>query len=274
LIRREQVSAGTQDDILGTTPLYPNVWLRLRRLGNTMIGFTGTDGVKWDLQGMHDSASWPDGPLSQNLLLGLAVASAKSTATCAAQCRDFGPVPSTNPVVVIAPLQSVTVNKGRTATFSITVGGYDPFYAQWYANGTPISGATNYYFSGSLSYTTAALRLTEDQTTVSVVVSNSISTVSNGVAVLHVVDDHTPPAVTAATMDNSGIDVVFSEEVSPTTATDFSKYTVNGATGVQVTTASLSSNQRVASLTLWGTIDSTNATLTVAGVQDLVGNTE
>lgn len=272
LIRRELADTPTADDILGTKPVYPNAWLRLRRLGDTLIGFTGTNGVNWDMQGTRDTSLWGGGPLNQELLLGLAAASFKSTATCTAQCRDFGPVPSTNAVEVLVPLKSVTVNKGLTATFSIKVTGYDPFSAQWYANGVPISEGTNYSFAGTLTYTTGPLALSDDNTVFSVVVQNSVNTITNGGAVLRVLDDHTPPSVTAATTDNGEIDVMFNEQVSPTTATDMNKYTVNGANGVSISSITLSSNQRVASLLLSGIIDSTNATLTLNGVQDLVGN--
>ncbi len=272
LVRREQANTVTADDILGTTPAYPNAWLRLRRLGDTMIGYTGTNGLTWDVQGIRDTASWPDGPLSQNLLLGLAVASAKNTATCTAQCQEFGAMPKTNGVVLSVPLKSLTVNKGRTAIFSVTVSGYDPFYAQWYTNGTPIPGATNYSFGGTLTYTTPVLSLADDNTVFSVVVSNSVNTVSNGNAVLRVVDDHTPPVITAATTDGGEIDVLFNEEVSTATALDPANYTLNGVPGVDIFNVSLSSNQRVAVLNLTGTVDATNATLAVTRVQDLVGN--
>jgi hypothetical protein len=273
LIRRELADTPTADDILGTKPVYPNAWLRLRRLGDTLIGFTGTNGVNWDLQGARDTSLWLGGPLNQSLLLGLAAASFKNTAICTAQCREFGPVLSTNPVVVTVPLKSVTVNKGQMATFSIKVSGYDPFSAQWYTNGVPISGGTNYSFGGTLSYRTGPLNLSDDNTVFSVVVRNSVNTITNGNALLRVLDDHTPPSVTAATTDNSEIDVVFNEEVSPAAATDINIYTLNGVEGVSIGAVTLSSNQRVASLMLWGTIDSTNATLTVNGVQDLVANT-
>ncbi len=273
LIRREQPDTITADDILaGTTPQYPNAWLRLRRLGDTMIGYTGTNGLTWDVQGIRDTSSWPGGALSSDLLLGLAVASFKNTATCTAQCRELGPVPSANAVAISVPLKSITVNRGRPATFSITVTGYDPFYAQWFANGAAIAGGTNYSFAGKLTYTTPPLALSDDNTVLSVIVSNAVSAVTNGNAVLHVVDDHTPPVVTAAITDNGELDVLFGEEVSLDTALNTTNYTLSGASGVDIFAATLSSNQRVASLMLGAPIDSTNATLTIAGVQDLVGN--
>jgi len=271
LIRREQTDTPTADDILGTTPVYPNNWLRLRRLRNTMIGYTGTNGVNWDLQGARDSDSWPEGPLRSDLLLGLAVSSASSAGNVTAQFREFGRVPSTQPVAISIPLRSVTVNKGKTATFSVTVTGYDPYYAQWYTNGTAITGGTNFSFGNTLTYTTAALNLTDDNTIFSVIVSNSVNSVTNGNAVLHVLDDNVPPAVTAATVDSSGIDVLFSEEVSSATATRITNYTLQGE-GLDVIDVVLSSNNRIASLTLSGPVTVTNATLRVARVEDLVGN--
>ncbi len=272
LIRREQTGTVTLDDIAGTKPTYPNTWLRMRRLGTTVVGYTGTNGLNWDVQGIRDTATWTEGALNPNLLLGIAVSSAKNTATCTVQCREFGLVPATNAVAITAPLQSLTVNKGRTAIFTLGVSGYDPFSVQWYTNG--VLAATDYSFSGNLSYTNGPLSLSDNNTRVSVVVRNSINSVTNQEVVLHVVDDNTPPSVTSATTDNAVLDVLFSEEVTSTSVLDMNNYTLTGAPGADLSYAVLNGNQRIASVYLLAPIDSTNATLTVRGIQDLVENTE
>jgi hypothetical protein len=270
LVRREQADTPTADDILGTTPAYPNAWMRLRRLGNTLIGYTGTNGVNWDVQGVRDTATWPDGPLSPNLLLGIAVASANNTKTVTAQLREFGRTPSDRPLAIAVPLKPATVNKAKAAKFSITVSGYDPYSARWYRNGLLI-GETN-SFSSTMSYTTGPLSLADDNTTFSVVVSNAAGSVTNANVAVRVLDDSAAPVVTAATTDNGFIDVLFNEEVSETTALTAANYTLKGTTAVPVD-VTLSSNQRVATLALNTPVTETNATLTVARVQDLVGNT-
>jgi hypothetical protein len=82
-----------------------------------------------------------------------------------------------------------------------------------------------------------------------VVVSNATGSITNGNAVLHVLDDSVPPGVTAAVTDSAFMEVLFSEEVSPATALELGHYTLRGA-GTDILPVALSSNNRIASLSL------------------------
>ncbi|MGB7157340.1 MAG: fibronectin type III domain-containing protein [Tepidisphaeraceae bacterium] len=66
---------------------YPNVWVRLRRVGNVFTGFRSTDGVNWTQVSQVTQNSMP-----ATVFLGAAV-SAKTTngATTTAQLRNLGP---------------------------------------------------------------------------------------------------------------------------------------------------------------------------------------
>lgn len=55
-------------------PTLPNAWLRLVRVGNTLSGYTSTDGVNWTL------ANNASVNMSSNVYVGLAVASGSTTA--------------------------------------------------------------------------------------------------------------------------------------------------------------------------------------------------
>jgi fibronectin type 3 domain-containing protein len=66
------------------TPSYPNVWVRLQRVGNVFNGYTSADGINWTLFSSVTVA------LPTTLDLGLAVASNVSTTTTTAVLQDYG----------------------------------------------------------------------------------------------------------------------------------------------------------------------------------------
>ena len=52
--QNQRLTAGAESSgwgSAGTTPVYPNVWLRLQRRGTSLNGFRSTDGVNWTSQG-------------------------------------------------------------------------------------------------------------------------------------------------------------------------------------------------------------------------------
>ena len=73
---------------------------------------------------------------------------------------------------------SPTVTAGQTASFSVSVSGTSPFTYQWNKNGTLISGAT------SSNYTTPATITSDTGAQFTVVVTNSVGSVTSNVAVL------------------------------------------------------------------------------------------
>ena len=74
-------------------PNFPNLWLRLRRVGNVFTAFAGTDGVGWFRLGDVTLA------LNTNVLLGFGVASATATPVTA-RLSDFGDNTSTTAAVL------------------------------------------------------------------------------------------------------------------------------------------------------------------------------
>ena len=93
---------------------------------------------------------------------------------------------TTAPVITRQPAaQSVAV--GKTASFSVTATGTEPFSYQWKRNGDYILGATD---SG---YTTAATSVGDTNALFSVVVTNSVGSATSGNARLDVIE---PPAIT------------------------------------------------------------------------------
>ena len=86
------------------------------------------------------------------------------------------------PPVIFGQPSNTSGFEGQTATFAIDVTGAGPIAYQWRRNGTPIPGAT------SALYTTPALTIAADNgATYSVVITNSVGTVTSTTATLTVV---------------------------------------------------------------------------------------
>jgi hypothetical protein len=81
--------------------------------------------------------------------------------------------------IAVQPL-SVTVAAGQTATFNVTAAGSPPLSYQWQKNGVPIASAT------SATYTTPATTDADNDTVLTVRVSNSVGNVTSNPATLTV----------------------------------------------------------------------------------------
>jgi hypothetical protein len=83
------------------------------------------------------------------------------------------------PIITTQPTNK-TVKAGHTAQFSVTATGTQPLSYQWRKNGGNIAGAT------SASYTTPATRTADNGSLFSVIVTNSLGSVSSNNALLTV----------------------------------------------------------------------------------------
>lgn len=94
-----RATAGTASTVAaprgGFPANYPQMWLRLRRQGQTLTGFAGVDGRTWVQLGAQTFTGLPT-----TLYLGPAVASGTTNALATARFRDLGPAVS--PVTVSA----------------------------------------------------------------------------------------------------------------------------------------------------------------------------
>src|SRR2546430_12922115 len=86
---------------------------------------------------------------------------------------------------------SQTVTTGQSASFSVTATGTAPLAYQWKKNGTAIGGAT------SSSYTTPATANADSGAQFTVLVSNSVGTVTSSAAMLTVKAGSSVPAITS-----------------------------------------------------------------------------
>ena len=119
---------------------------------------------------------------------------------------------ATAPSISAAP-QSVTVDEGAAASFSVTASGTAPLSYQWRRGGANVEGAT------ASTYTLAAASATDDGARVSVVVSNSAGSATSPAATLSV---RTRPVITEQPQSRSvasGVPAVFSVTATGTAVT-------------------------------------------------------
>ena len=161
-----------------------------------------------------------------------------------------------------------TVTEGESATFSVTASGTAPFTYQWKKNGTDIEGVT------TSSHTTDATAIGDSGAVFTVVVSNSVGSVTSNGAALTVNAAAVAPAITT---QPTALDVAPGNTATFTvtaTGTTLSYQWKKGGTDIPGATSSsyaisntTSANDGVYSVVVTnsaGSVTSSNATLTVA----------
>lgn len=158
---------------------------------------------------------------------------------------------TTGPVITNPP-QSLAVNIGADATFTVGASGATPLSYQWRFNTVNLSGATN------ASYTRTNAQLA-DAGNYTVVITNASGSITSGVAVLTVNQTTTGELVTLAGWNVSGLSAYGASPLPPTT--NASHLTVVGLTrGVGVGTSGSAAGSA------WGGngFDSTTAVAAIA----------
>ncbi|MCL5098503.1 MAG: immunoglobulin domain-containing protein, partial [Candidatus Omnitrophica bacterium] len=173
---------------------------------------------------------------------------------------DFTPK-SGLPVTFTQQPASAFVAEAASVAFSVSATGVPPLTYQWLRNGTPIDNATN-----SL-YRINAVQVTDNNAKFSVKVTDAVGTANtSSEALLVVVADTQPPTlVSASSLNPTTVRVLFSEPVTPATATATNNYTISG--GATVLAADLGVDQTTVTLTT-STRSYGDYTLTVSGVAD------
>jgi len=173
-----------------------------------------------------------------------------------------------SPAAITNQPQSIVVNEGAPASFSVGASGSPPPTYQWFRDGVAIPGATN------ATYTIARTRATdhgnEFHVIASNVVSNVVYTATSAIAGLTVIADTTPPVLARA--NSVGITVVavcFSEPLDAARASNPAHYTLTGPNGaVMISNVTLDATQTNVLLSVETMIENASYTLTVNGVTD------
>jgi hypothetical protein len=175
------------------------------------------------------------------------------------------------PAAIVAQPASLTVTEFSPASFSAVAAGNPVPTLQWYQNGAPIPGATN------LTYTIASAALTNNGALFDLVAANVISNVSysvtSSVVTLTVIRDTNPPVLLGAqSMGLTQVQVLFSERITPASATNVANYSIAGTNGsLLISGAALDSSQSNVVLAVAAMTDQAIYTLTVNSVVDQSG---
>jgi hypothetical protein len=257
----------------GGTPAYPNCWVRLKRTGNHILGYSSSDGLSWNLLGDQDTAgaAWlragVQTPFDNPTHVGIAVSRhSGSLTTVHCEIRDYGST-SDDPVISKQPANNAA-NSGQTASFSVDVaGGYDFVSFQWKRDGTDIGGAT------SRSYTTPPLVPSDNGAHFSVAVHNNLnnSTTLSSDAILGV---DVPGIVAVGSLGRTDqICIRFTKAIAPADAANSSLYAVNNGVVVNSSAAS-PSDPNVVELSVSTLTVGTTYTVTAHDVHDTGGSVQ
>ncbi len=242
-------------------PAYPNAWIRLLRSGNTIESYRGTDGTNWFLLGAQNTATWEGGALPATMEFGLAVSRHSSADTIATtEFRNYGPTPVN---VVSTPVNQL-VSVGQPASFSVSVGSGIASYVayQWFQGSTAIPGAT------SPTYTKDSPALTDNGSTISVIVSNKLNGATATVAASLSVMANPQIVSVSSKGDPTAIYITFSRDMDNTTTLNKDNYMVDGGVVVSSATAV---NLRTVKLSVTTLSFGSAYQVMVGGVLDAVG---
>lgn len=165
------------------------------------------------------------------------------------------------PLVLLSPPLSQTVDEELPAAFDAEVFGAQPVVVQWFHNGVPIPDETNTTLTIGVAHPSHA-------GSYFFVASNAVNTVTGAVATLSVTPDLVPPTLVTAYGTNGivGLVVVFSDPVAPQSATNAANYWLSSTADVLV--AQLIAPETVL-LTTSGLGPQFDYTLWVTNVSDL-----
>jgi len=266
---------------------YPDAWLRFRRVGNTFLRYSSTNGVNWNFDGQISASPM----LPDTLYFGLAVCSVANLNALSAQYENYGPFAgySGATIAIVSQPTNFTVAAGASFTDGVVAtvsGGGIPASAGelayvWQRNDG--SGTfTNLVTSGATNNTVGIgpLFFSDNGAQFRVVLkAPGAADVISSTFTATVTDSAVPTIAsvngTYSMYPVSEVVVNFSELVSDVTGTNVANYTVTNAAGVRLTVLNavfLSGDRRTVVLTVDGQLGLGNGSVGVSGVRDLNNN--
>ncbi len=145
----------TENVTAGSTALtYPNVYVRLKRVGSVFSGYSSTDGVIWTLMGQQTVAT-----LQATCYLGLAVAANTTATTTTANLTGYGaPTLYTGPLLTPATYSAVSTQTIQEPVLSGSIDPSGTIVASTFTITSPPSGGGTASFNpatGLLTYASA-----------------------------------------------------------------------------------------------------------------------
>ncbi len=173
--------------------------------------------------------------------------------------------PQSGPVTIVTEPTNVTVTEQQPAIVSVGYIGRHPVAFQWYRNGAPLAGATNSIYkllSVSLADSGAVFSVALTNT-----VTNTIFTALSSNAVLTVLRDTNPPAVSRViNVGTTNVELVYSKVVAAASATNTANYVFTDH--LPVTQAVLNGDDQTVVLTIAPLTYGSNYSVVINGVQD------
>jgi len=179
----------------------------------------------------------------------------------------FTGVPTSPPTITAQPTNTSAL-EGGTANFYIQTSNFDPLTYQWQRNSNNIPGAN------SAVLTLAPVALTNNGDYYRCILSNSLGTATSANAQLTVSADTTAPTLMSATaIGYTGVRVLFSENLQPSSATNRANYAITNAAGpLAIFGAAFDANNSTVLLTTTNQDPGAAYTITVNGVRDASSN--
>ena len=274
---------------------YPNAWLRFRRVGNTFMRYSSTNGVNWLFDGQVSST--PTGqPWPATIYVGLAANYNTGTGVIQQSATsqidgfgDFAGYPDAAITITTQPAALSTNAAGTAATPTVVAtvsGGGIPAIAGeltylWQRTNTALGGWTNMPTAGATNniLNTGALFITDDGAQFRAILSApGALPVTSDVATVRITDAAGPSLVAGGALipTNSLNQIVlnFSEFLNGT-ALNAGNYILTNSAGASFSLASatfLNGDTRTVVLTTTAAIPAGTYGVRITGVQDLNGN--
>ncbi|MGV3772388.1 MAG: Ig-like domain-containing protein [Verrucomicrobiales bacterium] len=265
-----RVLAGDWDIAWPAASAYPNIWLRIKRVGNTITTYGSINGNDWLQVG---ASATPEIPYPETVLVGMRTTPVEvqvAGSTAIAKYRDYGDYSITSGSInILSQPANVTVRENTAGTFSVNVevtgAPASNLSYQWQRNGENIANAN------SASYTTPLLTQADSGAKYRVALSlpgGVVAKTSDEATVTVTQDSVAPTILSAASLDGLTVGIHFNELLDPAAASDPANYSISGVT---IDSAALEADGMTVTLGVSG-LTSSNFTVNVAGVTDLVGN--
>ncbi len=217
---RQTYNVATTSWGTNTMAQYPNAWLRLRRVGNSFIRYSSTNGTNWN----SDGVTTPNPAFPSTLYFGLAVCSVANNQSASAQFENYGDFAGYPGATINVTQQPIPATTNVTAGTSLTIGG---LLATLTGGGAPASaGELTFLWQGTNAVTGGWTNMPVAGTTNNLLV---VGTVWGSDSNMHYRAIISAPGV-ATTVTSSVVRLVVTDAAAPTVASTFNLAT-NGATG-------------------------------------------
>jgi uncharacterized repeat protein (TIGR01451 family) len=268
-----------------TTVQYPNAWLRLRRVGNTFLRYTSTNGTTWN----SDGQTAPSPAFPATVFFGLAVCSVANNIEESAQFESFGTFGGYSGATIAITAQPTNATAAAGSGVSINnlaatvTGGGVPAneLAFSWQRSDGAGGFTNMPNASAASLNVGTVYFSDNGAQFRCVLKAAGAADVTSAVVTLTVTDAAVPTVSSVNPNVlpsypvSELVITFNELVAAASALDVANYAVTNTAGVRLTVLSasfLNGDPRTVALKVDGALGLGTASVGISGVRDLNNN--